>query len=112
MRLATLSALVALFAYTASAAAHTTWSAGQPIPSWVKEQCCGVADAHHLTPDQVHETEHGYIVDGYQDKDGTPRVIPFSHLLPSQDGDWWVFYRTYDDGSVSPVYCFFGVMGT
>ena len=29
----------------------------------------------------------GYHVDGY------PYVIPYAHTLPSEDGDYWVFYR-------------------
>ena len=85
-----------------SAAAHDQWADGGPVPAWVKAQCCGASDAHHLTPDQVHVTPDGYKLDGYT------RVIREDRLLPSPDGSWWVFYRTYDDGSQSTVYCFFG----
>ena len=84
------------------AAAHDRWADGSSVPAWVKAQCCGVSDAHHLTPDQVHVTPDGYKLDGYA------RVIREDRLLPSPDGSWWVFYRTYDDGSQSTVYCFFG----
>ena len=84
------------------AMAHDRWADGGPVPAWVKAQCCGVSDAHHLTPDQVHVTPGGYKLDGYA------RVISEDRLLPSPDGSWWVFYRTYDDGSQSTVYCFFG----
>lgn len=84
------------------APAHERWADGGPVPAWVKAQCCGASDAHHLTADQVHVTPEGYRVDGYA------RVIREDRLLPSPDGSWWVFYRTYDDGSQSTVYCFFG----
>ena len=82
--------------------AHERWASGEPVPAWVKAQCCGPADAHHLTADQVHVTPDGYRLDGYS------RVIREDKLLPSPDGSWWVFYRDYDDGSQSTVYCFFG----
>lgn len=82
--------------------AHERWSNSEPIPAWVKEQCCGPTDVHHLRPDQVHLTADGYLLDGYR------ALINESHLTPSPDGEWWVFYRDYPDGSQSAVYCFFG----
>ena len=85
-----------------AAAAHDRWADGGPVPAWVKAQCCGPDDAHHLTAEQVHVTPEGYRVDGYA------RAIREDRLLPSPDGSWWVFYRTYEDGSQSTVYCFFG----
>ena len=84
------------------AEAHERWADGGPVPAWVKQQCCGPADAHHLQPAQVHVTPAGYRVDGYRD------VIPEDRLLPSPDGDWWVFYATMPNGRQDPVYCFFG----
>jgi hypothetical protein len=92
------------------ACAHDQWKDGAPIPSWVKASCCGPEDAHHLTPGQVHRYSDYYRVDGYH------RPIPISVALPSQDGDYWIFYREKDgapsangagsDGQ-SGVYCFF-----
>ena len=81
--------------------AHDYWSNGKPIPAWVKASCCGPADAHHLRPEQVHDEGDYYRVDGYV------RKIPHAQALPSQDGDYWIFYR--DDGAngQSGVYCFF-----
>ena len=96
----------ALLTLPAEANAHDTWRNGDPIPAWVKGQCCGTSDAHHLEPGQIHETDQGYEVEGY------PNPIPRGKLLPSPDGDWWVFYRMYPDRSYSPVYCFFGPLGT
>ena len=57
---------------------------------------------HHLTPDQVHRISADYyMVDGYHQR------IPASSALPSQDGDYWIFYRDDGGGSQSGVYCFF-----
>jgi hypothetical protein len=90
--------------------AHDYWADGKPIPNWVKASCCGPADAHHLRPDQVHRVSDDYYeVDDYHGNGGK---IPFSQALPSQDGDYWIFYR--DDAAnvsgssgQSEVYCFF-----
>ncbi len=47
------------------------------------------------------------ISDDYYSVDGYVRHIPVGQALPSQDGDYWIFYR--DDGASgqSGVYCFF-----
>jgi len=84
------------------AGAHDVWSNGDPVPAWVKAQCCGPSDAHHLTAEQVHVTGEGYRLDGYS------RLVREDRLLPSPDGSWWVFYRNFADGTQSTVYCFFG----
>jgi hypothetical protein len=103
--IAILGALVAL-----PACAHDQWANGAPIPDWVKASCCGPADAHHLTSDQVHRDGDYYRVDGFL------RPIPIAVALPSQDGDYWIFYRDKDgapgingagSGGQSGVYCFF-----
>ena len=87
---------------SATARAHDRWADGEPVPAWVREQCCGPADAHHLRADQVHRTPEGYVIDGYAYR------IPEPRLDPSPDGEWWLFYRTYPDGGQSPPFCFFG----
>ena len=75
------------------AKAHDYWSTGQEVPVWVKQSCCGQADAHKLKGLglDVHEAECGgklcYRVDGFNG------LVPYSSVLPSQDGDWWIFYR-------------------
>jgi hypothetical protein len=46
----------------------------------------------------------GWHVDGY------PDPLPYGKELPSQDGDYWIFYRAWDSGGkkqYSVVYCFF-----
>jgi hypothetical protein len=98
-------ARIALVAFTLSvsgAQAHDYWSNEKPVPGWVKSSCCGPADAHHLRPDQVHRvSDDFYVVDGYVNR------IPVAEALPSQDGDYWIFYRDDNSGYQSSVYCFF-----
>jgi hypothetical protein len=98
--------------------AHDYWANGKALPEWVKNACCGPADAHHLRPDQVHRSENYYYVDGYSSR------IPAGKALPSEDGDYWIFYTdaglqcdpVIGDGASqkcrlvdqqSDVYCFF-----
>lgn len=83
------------------ARAHDVWANGEPVPAWVKSACCGPEDVHHLTRDQVHETPGGWRIDGY------PNVIPMGTEQPSPDGEYWVFYRQFQSGEFSRVYCFF-----
>ena len=92
-------------------AAHDYWASGRRVPEWVKDSCCSAADVHHLTPDQVHRvSDNFYRIDGY------PRLIPISRALPSQDGNYWIFYADHPTcggyssiGCEAPsdVYCFF-----
>jgi hypothetical protein len=81
--------------------AHDQWANGNPIPAWVKSTCCGPADAHILRPDQVTRNARGdHFVQGYREP------IAASFALPSEDGDYWIFYRDNLDGSRSAVFCF------
>lgn len=80
--------------------AHTIWADGAPVPDWVRDACCGPSDVHHLAPNQVHLVPTGYRIDGVRE------VVPFSKTLESQDGDYWIFYRNFDDGT-QYVFCFF-----
>jgi hypothetical protein len=38
---------------------------------------------------------------------GYPYVVQYGRETPSQDGDYWLFYKAYPDGSFTPIYCFF-----
>ena len=58
-------------------------------------------DVHHLTADQVHARADGWHIAGY------PYVVQYGRETPSQDGDYWLFYKAYPDGSFTPIYCFF-----
>jgi len=89
----------------APASAHDVWANGAPVPAWIKRACCGPSDAHHLRPDQVHRvSDEYYTVDGYYYQ------IPISDALPSEDGEYWIFYRTNKSGSQTGVFCFFAPM--
>lgn len=86
-----------------SAQAHDQWANKRIVPAWVKAACCGPEDVHHLRPDQVHR-----ISDDYYRVEGFPKPVPARAALPSQDGEYWIFYK--DDsagGAQSLVYCFF-----
>jgi hypothetical protein len=95
-----LAAAVVLLLAPAAARAHTVWADGSPVPEWVRNACCGPSDVHHLLPNQVHLTPAGYRVDGIR------ALVPFAKTLPSEDGEYWIFYRDYDDGT-QYVFCFF-----
>jgi hypothetical protein len=82
------AAVVSFFAFCGAARAHDVWADGKAVPAWVKAACCGPDDVHHLRPDQVHRiSDDYYMVDCY------PNRIPASNAQPSQDGDYWIFYR-------------------
>jgi hypothetical protein len=92
----------ALVVGIAPALAHDQWADGKAVPGWVKSACCGPADAHRLRPDQVTRDARGdYVVEGYRE----PILAKFA--LPSEDGNYWIFYRDNLDGSRSAVFCFF-----
>ncbi len=86
----------------APAVAHDQWANGKAVPAWIKKACCGAADAHHLRPEQVTFNARGeYVIEGYH----APLGVKFAQ--PSQDGEYWIFYRQFLDGSQSAAYCFF-----
>ena len=91
-----------LIASIGPASAHEVWADGNPVPSWVRQACCGPDDVHHLRPDQVHRiSDDYYMVDGYY------RPISVKAVLPSQDGEYWIFYKNNKSGSQTGVFCFF-----
>jgi hypothetical protein len=91
---------------SAPAVAHDQWSDGSPIPAWVSNYCCGVADAHRLTVKQIYRVEGGWRADGYA------HTIPDDRVLPSEDGHVWLFYRNYENGYQSTPFCFFLPQGS
>lgn len=82
------------------ASAHTHWANGVPVPEWVRNACCGPADLHHLASEEVQVTPDGYRVAGVHS------LVPFAKTLTSQDGEYWIFYRDFPDGTQF-VFCFF-----
>ena len=80
--------------------AHEQWSNGKPVPDWVRSACCGPEESHHLSPSQVHAMPDGWHVDGAH------QVIAYGREFRSEDGEYWIFYRDYEDGT-QIVFCFF-----
>ena len=88
-------------ALAASAAlAHDVWANGEAVPPWVKAECCGPEDVHHLTADQVHIRADGYHIDGLK------TVVPIGRALPSPDGTYWAFWNPVTEPS-PVIFCFF-----
>lgn len=81
--------------------AHDYWTNGDPVPDWIKESCCGKADANLLNPAQVHQDADGnfHIDGGY--------TVPLKQVLPSQDGHYWIFHSPSCTGENCEIYCFF-----
>jgi hypothetical protein len=97
------ASVLALGLMSSSAQAHTTWANGDPIPLWITSACCGFADAHMLTPDEVSLQDDGWHINGIN------TVIPRDKVLPSQDGQIWGFWNPALGPDV-PIYCFFAPM--
>jgi hypothetical protein len=92
----------ALMLSLGAAKAHNTWVDGAPVPDWVKQACCGPADAHHLRPEQVHRvSDDFYEVEGYYGR------VSAADAQPSPDGEYWIFYKDNMSGSQTGVFCFF-----
>lgn len=87
-------------AQTGAARAHTVWADGSAVPDWVRDACCTGAEVHRLRPDQVQVTPDGYRIEGIV------RPVPFAKTYTSQDGDTWIFYRDFPDGT-QYVFCLF-----
>lgn len=80
--------------------AHDFWDDHTPVPAWVKAQCCGPNDVHHLPASAVHILPDGYHIDGIR------TVVPAHRALPSPDGTYWAFWNSV--GEPEPViFCFF-----
>lgn len=93
--------LVSGFWLPGEAGAHDFWSNGEPVPLWVKAECCGPGDAHHLEAGAVHIRADGYHIDGIA------TVVPIAQALPSQDGSYWAFWNPLDWSGTPAIFCFF-----
>lgn len=85
---------------TTPAGAHDYWSNGDRVPPWVKAQCCGPQDVHHIRPGAVHIMADGYHIDGIT------TVIPVARALPSPDGQYWAFWNPVNEPEPF-IFCFF-----
>ena len=119
MKLSRTIIVAAILMMPSIARGHDKLANGEPVPEWIGRQCCSVSDAHHLDPSQVHVVPGGYRIDdlpaskiwlaGPEPQDRiVDRTIPERRVLPSPDGEWWIFY-----GDISPeyVFCVFGPIG-
>ncbi len=99
-RLAIRSWMLVSALFATPAMAHDAWSNGEPVPPWVKAECCGPQDVHHLRAGAVHIRPDGYHIDGIE------TVVPISRALPSPDGGYWAFWNP--QGEPAPaIFCFF-----
>lgn len=87
----------------APAFAHTLDCKGQPVDGPTRTWCCGEADYHRLTWDQVSEEGADYVV---VDNNHTFRV-PRSKTQPTPDGCPAIFYSEASAYKPPTVYCFF-----
>jgi hypothetical protein len=88
-----------LFLLCSTAHAHESWSNGKPIPTWVKDKCCGESDAHDLDAEGIAwwQVRGGYKIEGID--------MVITHPYVSQDGHAWAFYLMR--ARASNVFCFF-----
>ena len=86
----------------APAVAHDQWANGKAVPAWIRSACCGSGGrASSPARSGLANARGDYVVEGYHE----PLAARFA--LPSQDGEYWIFYRDNLDGSQSAVFCFF-----
>ena len=93
-------ALIGCLLFACNAHAHDFWSNGEPVPPWVKAQCCGPRDVHHLRAGAVHIEADGYHIDGLK------TVVPIARALPSPDGSYWAFWNPVAEPE-PVIFCFF-----
>jgi hypothetical protein len=94
------SLIAAVLLLSTPALAHDHWSNGEPVPAWVKSQCCGKDDAHHLRASAVHIMADGFHIDGLK------TVVPMTSALPSPDGSYWAFWSAASEPDPA-IRCFF-----
>ena len=79
---------------------HDRWGNGDPVEPWVKAQCCGPSDVHHIPASAIHIMPDGYHIDGIN------TVVPMSRALPSPDSTYWAFWN--ENAEPNPnIFCFF-----
>ena len=103
--------ILAIVAATGAAHAHQVGCDGKPAPGLVREDCCGLADYHRLTFDQISEDDAGYVVH----VDGYTFHVPRQQAEPSPDGCPAIFFSDSGEfanyrSAANPtpvVFCFF-----
>jgi hypothetical protein len=92
--------ILASVLFATPALAHDQWANGEPVPAWVKAECCGPRDVHHIPAGAIHIMQDGYHIDGLT------TVIPISRALPSPDGSYWGFWDSVREPD-PVIFCFF-----
>jgi hypothetical protein len=99
--LLTFLALLAMCLWSGShACAHDVWLNGEKVPDWIKQACCGQAEAHVLGADEYSIDPDGFRVVGID------KPFPINQVLPSQDGKVWAFYPS-GVGQNAVIHCVF-----
>ena len=106
IKVATIISILACV-YASPASCHDYWQDGTPVPPFVKGHCCGVADIHRYTADEVTQDANGdWHIPGY------PKPIPDNgdNVYASGDGYYYAFFSQDSEGpttSYGMVWCFF-----
>jgi len=86
-------AVIAVLAFAAMtierASAHDKGCDGNPVPVAIKLDCCGKADEHRLTPEQIRRGLNGEYIVSFEDY---TFVIPADKALPSNDPCSHIFF--------------------
>jgi hypothetical protein len=90
----------------AGARDHERGCDGKPVPASIKSSCCGLMEAHLLSPSQIHQDGGGF---WHVDVDDYHFVMPPQMAAPSPDDCMWIFF---DEAIHAPsgephVTCFF-----
>ena len=92
------------------AVAHNLGCDGKAVPATIRSSCCGVADVHWLSPDDISQDEAG---DWHVNLGWRQIVIANKKAEPSPDGCYWIFYPqgAQASGNEPMIYCFLIPMG-
>jgi hypothetical protein len=72
------------------ASAHDKGCDGNPVPVEIKMDCCGQADEHQLTPEQIRRGPNNEYIVSFEDY---TFVIPEDKALPSNDHCSHIFFE-------------------
>jgi hypothetical protein len=97
-----LAAFGATLTLAATASAHDYWPTASRFPTGSRPRAAGRPMRITCGPTKCTASPTTiYEVDGYH------RRVPVSQALPSQDRDYWIFYRDDRSDGQSGMYCFF-----
>ncbi len=99
-----------LVAMAGVAQAHMVGCDGKEVPASIKSSCCGKADVHWLSPEDVSQDGEG---DWHVDLGWRQVRVAGKKAEPSPDGCYWIFYpeNAKARGTEPPIFCFLIPMG-